>query len=197
MARSKKSRKEGALMKKLNLKRPEKAEKEQRKRKMTGNKAGTRQNVAKNNTEATVDSSNKDPRLGSKKAIDLGIKVKSEKPQAKKAAVAPIAPVRVVDDAPQSNDVATSEAVMQAYEQELHNLENNEQLMLISALVESGEDISPEQMDMLDKAQSRYQELMDLLGYEQPEQDDELADDDDDEALWDRLDDSDFSDYKE
>ncbi|MDN3652930.1 Der GTPase-activating protein YihI [Thalassotalea ponticola] len=192
MARSKKSRKEGALMKKLNLQRPEKVEKEPRKRKIAGNKAGSRQQVEKNTKKQQVSTGSKDARHGSKKAIPLGIdsnaSTNRDKPIEKKEI--PLAAVTVIEPVANVSDMTA------IYEQELQQLEENEQLMLISAKLDAGEQVSDQDIETLEAAQQRYQELCELLGIEDEEFDTEISESDDDDIL-DRLDDTDFSEFKE
>ncbi len=179
-------------MKKLNLQRPEKVEKEPRKRKIAGNKAGSRQQVEKNTKKQQVSTGSKDARHGSKKAIPLGIdsnaSTNRDKPIEKKEI--PLAAVTVIEPVANVSDMTA------IYEQELQQLEENEQLMLISAKLDAGEQVSDQDIETLEAAQQRYQELCELLGIEDEEFDTEISESDDDDIL-DRLDDTDFSEFKE
>ncbi len=175
-------------MKAILPKRTPKLEKEKRIRKKTGNKPGSRQDADMNqSTKHGSSSENKDPRLGSKKPIALGVTKSTpskshDKPASKEQ---PIAPIRVVDNS-------------EVLEQELLALENNEVLQLLAARDEAGEDLSPEEQSELQTSMARYQELLSLLGLEQEEdisteESSQISED----TLWDKLDDYDFSEYKE
>ncbi|TKB46824.1 Der GTPase-activating protein YihI [Thalassotalea mangrovi] len=187
MSRSKKSRKEGALMKAILPKRTPKVEKEKRIRKKTGNKSGSRQDASlQNDKKSKLSSSPQDPRLGSKKPIALGVSESThpKPPKAPKQQEAAIAPIRVVDNT-------------DSLEQELLAIENDENLQLLAERDEAGEILSETEQARLQSAMTRYQELVALLGLEQEEEifeeDTQISED----ALWDKLDDYDFSDYEQ
>lgn len=175
-------------MKAILPKRTPKVEKEKRIRKKTGNKPGSRQDVEFNQSNKSGQSSgNRDPRLGSKKPIALGVAQSTQaKPEVKPTEkLQPIAPVRVIDN-------------REDLEQELLALENNESLQALAASEEAGEELSEAQQSELQAGLARYQQLVSELGLEQ-EQDvvmDESSEVSED-VLWDKLDDYDFSDYKE
>ncbi|TLU65671.1 GTPase-activating protein [Thalassotalea litorea] len=189
MSRSKKSRKEGALMKAILPKRTPKEEKEKRIRKKSGNKPGSRQVTEAKQSNQANQSAQRDPRLGSKKPIALGVEQVTHSKPAPKPENRPesIAPVRVVDNSA-------------ALEQELLALENNEALQTLAARDEAGEALTEEQQSQLQAGLARYQELVSELGLEQ-EQDEDVQTQESsqvsEEALWDKLDDYDFSEYQE
>ncbi|WP_371375248.1 Der GTPase-activating protein YihI [Thalassotalea aquiviva] len=188
MARSKKSRKEGALMKKLNLKRPEKIEKEARKRKSTGNKAGSRQQVVQSKTDQNQSSQSKDPRIGSKKPIDLGVQTIVEKPKNQSSKVqtkqSSVAKVYVQDNT-------------EALEQELLAIENNMELHALSERSEAGEELTNDEKDYLESNLARYQQLLAQLNLEQDDDEDTDTDVDSEDDMWDKLDSYNFDDYKD
>ncbi|QDO99909.1 Der GTPase-activating protein YihI [Thalassotalea sp. PS06] len=188
MARSKKSRKEGALMKAILPKRTPKVEKEKRIRKKTGNKPGTRQALDANKSSKSQSSGgNRDPRLGSKKPIALGVEqVSHPKPEPKPSKQEPaIAAIRVVDN-------------HQELEQELLALENNETLQMLAARDEAGEALTEAEQQELQRGMHRYQELVAELGLEEQDEDsDQDSSQVSEDVLWDKLDDYDFSDYQD
>lgn len=190
MSRSKKSRKPGRIKPSSAPKNIPIEDKEPRARKKSGNKAGTRQEVAKPVKAVSENEVAKDPRLGSKKPIDLGIKTKpTKKATPKVTPKAKIAAVRVVE---------VAEVDREALLQELFEIEHNEELQDLAIKADMDESLTAEETDRLEKSFTRYTELMDILGIE--DGDDDSADDledDEEEALWDKLDDGDFSEFKE
>ncbi|OUS29513.1 hypothetical protein A9Q98_06225 [Thalassotalea sp. 42_200_T64] len=189
MSRSKKSRKPGRMKSASAPKKVVLEEKEPRARKTSGNKAGTRQQVAKDNAISSDNAAAKDPRIGSKKPIDLGIvltPVKKAKKQ-KQPAKTHVAPIQVIDD---SEDL----------EQELLTIEGNVELQQIAAKVDSGEEVSEQEAELLATSLERYQQLIDTLGLENDEASEvsEATEEiDPEDELWDKLDSSDLSDFKE
>ncbi|WP_371187377.1 GTPase-activating protein [Thalassotalea maritima] len=185
-------------MKKLNLKRPEKVEKEPRKRKVSGNKSGTRQQVASQKDASQQQTGNQDPRVGSKKPIDLGVSLKPKKPEQHKPKQAVVAPIRVAETTTET--IADEQALIDLYEQELDAIEANEEFIIIAAKLEAGEEVTLAEQQKLEQAQQRHQELLDLLGYEEDdfiEDEQPVEDDDDEDALLRKFDDSEFSEFKE
>ncbi|TRX54910.1 Der GTPase-activating protein YihI [Thalassomonas sp. M1454] len=183
MSRKKKSRKPGWI----NLPKADKTtveERTPRARKSTGNKAGTRQQVANKPRVVVENTQPKDPRIGSKKPIDLGIAtkpVKKEKKQPKDSRPL-VAPIKVADDT-------------ELFEQELLAIENNTELQLLAERQEDGEVLSAEEQAMLTASLERYQELISKLGLEDEEE--IVQESDDEDELWSHLDKDDFSDFKE
>ncbi len=185
MARKKKSRKIGRLDPSITStpKKSELEEKQPRNRKQTGNKAGTRQEVAKPKKNQSQANSNKDPRLGSKKPIDLGIATKPvNKPKKEHSKGPSVAPITVLDNTP-------------SLEEELIAIEGNMELQLLAGRADSGEELTEQEAEFLQSQLDRYQQLIKELGLEQLEEESPELDEEDD--LWSKLDDTDFSDYKD
>ncbi|KGJ88118.1 Der GTPase-activating protein YihI [Thalassotalea sp. ND16A] len=186
MSRSKKSRKPGRMKSESAPKKVVLEEKEPRARKTSGNKAGTRQQVAKDKAISSDNATAKDPRIGSKKPIDLGIvltpvkKVKKQEPPAK----ASVAPIKVIDDS-------------ENLEQELLAIESNVELQQVAAKVDSGEEVSEQEAELLATSLERYQQLIEKLGLENDEASEAAEETDPEDELWDKLDSSDLSDFKE
>ncbi|MGB0938186.1 MAG: Der GTPase-activating protein YihI [Colwellia sp.] len=190
MSRTKKSRKpisEPTKKPKLSKKELESVEKRVRKKK--GKQAGNRQKEAKPLEQVSENNSaNRDPRIGSKKPIDLGgVKVANTKPSKAKNVQhkAPIAPIRSIEPA-ETN-----------YAAELEAIEDNPQLQAIIAKQESGEDLSDQEVDFYNQQMTRYDELRDILGLDDEDDFDEeiegsLKSEDD---LWDTLDKPKFEDF--
>lgn len=188
MSRNKKSRKIGRLTSIKSEKKAVTVEREQRQRKQKGNKAGSRQQVEDSRLVLDSKHVNKDPRLGSKKLIDLGSyakspeKVKQEEPNIHKPLVAPI---KVAENTP-------------TLEEELISIESDLEIQRLAEKAESDEELTVEEAVLLESTLSRYQELIALLGLqvEEGHESNEFKIDSEDE-LWSRLDDADLSDYKE
>lgn len=186
MSRSKKSRKPGRLN-------PVKADKKavvepkpSRVRKTSGNKAGTRQTIANQKVEVVVDDKDRDPRIGSKTPIDLGVKTAPVKVARKKVKDTrpAVAPITVIDDS-------------ELWEQELLAIESNEQLQLIASRSDDGESVTEEEAELLATSLARYQQLIAKLGLEGDDEETEQVDEDlSEEDMLNKLDDSDFSDFK-
>lgn len=189
MSRTKKSRKPGgAPTAKPKLSKVELAKVEQRVRKKTGKKPGNRQQEGQlDNRAEQKTNQNKDPRVGSKKPIDLGGSVKiTQKPasnKAKKSSQDPIAAIRVVNKA----EVGLSLA------QELANIEADERLQVILAKQEDELELTEEEVNYFNNLMERHQEISAQL--DDPEEEETIqskvkSEDD----LWDKLDNSSFSD---
>lgn len=157
MSRTKKSRKPGgAPTAKAKLSKVELASVEKRVRKKTGKKPGNRQQEAQlDNSSAQQIDHNKDPRIGSKKLIDLGGPVKSTpnklaQPTAKviKPKQDPIAALRSVND-----DVEISLA------QELANIEADEHLQVILAKQEDDIALTQEEVDYFNRLMERHETI--------------------------------------
>lgn len=189
MSRSKKSRKQGRLNPVKADKKAIFEEKPSRIRKQSGNKAGTRQQVANPKLDDQQDAEIRDPRIGSKKPIDLGIVNTLVKTEFKKKPLSQpsVAAIQVFDDT-------------ELLEQELLAIESNEELQALSERQDAGEELSTQETEFLATNLTRYQELVSKLDLSHGEDDgpaDTDLDDDSDDALWDKLDGSDFSDFKE
>jgi len=194
MSRSKKSRKQGngpiGVVK--DDKKKIAVPVDRKPKKKNGKESGNRQKEAFDAGKgAQTPTERKDPRIGSKKLIDLGGPAKkTEQPfKAKnKAKVdnSPIAAIRVVE-------ADTS------LEQELYAIEDDSRLQSIIAQEEEDSVLSNEDVDYFNEKMERHQQLRDLLG---------LDDEDDDESpatsnnknseddLWDKFDNSDLSEFE-
>ena len=189
MSRTKKSRKPGgAPTAKAKLSKVELSNIEKRVRKKTGNKPGNRQQEAQlDNNSVQNGNLNKDPRIGSKKAIDLGGSTKpaQNKPVEPKAKIIkpkqdPIAALRSVAD--DNTDVELSLA------QELANIEEDEQLQVILTKQEDGIDLTHEEVDYFNSMMERHEEI----SAELDDEEDEIINTSisSEEDLWDKLDNS-------
>ncbi|WNC68529.1 Der GTPase-activating protein YihI [Thalassotalea nanhaiensis] len=193
MSRTKKSRKPGRAKTISEPRNKVIEEKEPRARKTSGNKAGTRQQVAFTKTTQTENVKDKDPRIGSKKPIDLGAPttpVKQAKPKAK-VVQQPIAPIK---------DVEVDTTEIELLEKELFAIEDNEELQILAARAEAGEELTENEAQTLSDSFDRYEELLEALGIETEDDDEEYEDEvseDSEDKLWDKLDDTDFSEFKE
>lgn len=189
MSRTKKSRKQGsAPTAKPKLSKAELANVEQRVRKKKGKKPGNRQQEAQvvSNTEQNANQ-NKDPRIGSKKPIDLGVATTSStaqsvKPKPNKVVRAtsdPIAAIRRVDK--DSVDVALTLA------QQLENIEADERLQIIIEKQEDELPLTEAEVNYFNDMMARHQHISAQL-----DDDEENATDTgtarSEDDLWDKLD---------
>lgn len=185
MTRKRKSRKPGAAYvgtTKASAK--EIASKEKRVRKANGKQAGNRQQEAKKSTtQETNNQQSKDPRLGSKKPIDLG-QVKVVPPVEKTTQIkdkkSSIAAIHVIDKS-------------DSYEEELYAIEDNQELQLIIEKQETGQELSDLEVDLFNEKMTRHEELRVLLGWddeEETEQDIVAGQNKSDDDLWDKFDNS-------
>jgi ribosome assembly protein YihI (activator of Der GTPase) len=188
MSRSKKSRKPGsAPTAKPKLSKAELANVEKRLRKKTGNKPGNRQQEAmlanKTDQQSPKD---KDPRIGSKKPIDLGgtvAQVDNKPVKITKAKQSPIAAIRVVNEEP-----------VHDFAQELADIEADERLQTILEKQDEELSLTEQEVDYFNEMMERHQQLTEKLAEdEQPEE--ELKSDgvQSAEDLWDKLDNSSLS----
>lgn len=197
MSRTKKSRKPGgAPTAKPKLSKQELEKVEKRIRKKTGKVAGNRQKEAKSQLADDNKVVNKDPRLGSKKAIVLGkVTTKAEKSaQAKttSAKVAAIANVRFVDN----SDTELSLKQTLTVAQQLEAIEEDEMLQSILAKQEANTDLTEQDVNYYNDMMDRHQALSAELGLDEDDEfseSDAVSDSEDD--LWDKLDRTDFSDF--
>ena len=186
MSRKKKSRKPGsAPTAKPKLSKAELANVEKRVRKKTGKQAGNRQQEAKmDNNGAVNQQANKDPRLGSKKPIELGkIAAKTEKAQKPVKAPIPLAAVRPV-----------SVSQEQSAQQALVAIEQDEKLQRIIAKQDDDIELNEAEVDYYNDMMERHQALTDELGIDEEEVE-QKSHSVDEESLWDKLDGHDFSDF--
>ena len=186
MSRSKKSRKPGsAPTAKPKLSKVELAAVEKRVRKKTGKKPGNRQQEAQpvKNLDQNTDQ-NKDPRIGSKKPIDLGGAAKPIKAKLSKTTKIkqdPIAAIRVV-----SNEVADVELTLT---QELANIEADERLQEILVKQEDELALTEQEVDYFNEMMERHQQISAQLDEDEEEQSSDITATSEDD-LWDKLDNS-------
>lgn len=187
MSRTKKSRKPGsAPTAKPKLSKIELASIEKRQRKKTGKKPGNRQQEAKlikKSDKAT--SENKDPRIGSKKPIQLGGSiepVKNKSIKVEKTIQSPIAAIRVVDA--EENNLA----------QELVNIETDERLQSILEKEEEGIILTEQEVDYFNEMMERHQQLTEELAENEEPEEPNSNTTDSAEDLWDKLDNSSIQD---
>lgn len=184
MSRTKKSRKPGsAPTAKPKLSKVELANVEKRVRKKTGKKPGNRQQEAMQvkNAEQQSPKSN-DPRIGSKKPIELGKTVVQsiKKPsKANKTEQAPIAAIRVVNDEPEYN-----------LAQELANIEADERLQVILEKQEDELALTEEEVNYYNEMMERHQALSEKLAEDEQPEESNAQGANSAEDLWDKLDNS-------
>lgn len=196
MTRHKKSRKPGVAprssIKEDKKKTVEIADKKPKKFK--GKAAGNRQQEAVNkHQKGQASTSQKDPRIGSKTPIVLTTNPSQEKAPALKAKAknSPIAAVKVIDN-------------NAALEQELYAIEDDEKLQDILNKQELDQPLSKDEVAYFNEKMDRHQELREQLGWSDDEDEPEASEqsgrtkntkDIDEDALWDKLDNSTFSDF--
>ena len=128
--------------------------------KRRGHKAGSRANPDADKNKSGSGNKNADPRIGSKKAVPLVIEtVYSDKPKAQKA------------EKPKKE--AKPAAVALPPEEELTLLENDARLDSLLDLLDEGKALSAEDQSYVDQTLDRIDVLMELLGIELGDEDDE------------------------
>lgn len=186
MSRTKKSRKPGsAPTAKPKLSKVELAKVEKRVRKKTGNKPGNRQQeafVVKGEDQSG--NQKKDPRIGSKKPIDLGgeskpIQLKSTKPR--KPNQDPIAAIRCVEPSNEDAELNLADA--------LEKIESDEKLQIILAKQEDEVALTEEEVDYFNTMMERHQQISEQLDDEDEEETRQHSVSSEDD-LWDKLDNS-------
>jgi len=187
MSRTKKSRKQGsAPTAKPKLSKAELANVEQRVRKKKGKKPGNRQQEAQPISNADQNANqHKDPRIGSKKPIDLGVPTKSAttqpvKPKQNKAEQ-PIAAIRRVDK--------DSVGVALTLAQQLESIEADERLQIIIEKQDNELALTEEEVNYFNDMMERHQQISAQLDddeEDEPETGTARSEDD----LWDKLDSS-------
>jgi len=193
MSRSKKSRKAGigsnGIVKDENKKEKEIAPHSKKPKNKSGKQAGNRQQEAFNSGKQQVQKTNTDPRIGSKKPIDLGVPAKETTQPFKakdKSKASPIAAIRVIEPE-------------QSLEDELYAIEDDNQLQAIISKQDEDIELSEVEVNYFNEKMERHQELRELLGLSD-EDDEELENTDKNKSnsendLWDKLDNNDLSDY--
>lgn len=137
----------------------QKARDRKNEKKHRGNASGSRANPVAPNHNKGNDNQAKDPRIGSKKPIPLGVEGQQSQPK----------PAKV-------KKVAAEKQPKLSPQEELSALENNERLDALLDRLENGEVLSAEEQAWLDQTLDRIDVLMEQLGIE-------LGDDEDgDEA---------------
>lgn len=162
-------------------------EKDKKPKKKTGKVAGNRQQEAlKANKQTNTQKAKRDPRIGSKKPIDLGIATKTtNKPQPKAK--------------PAANQKAAGIAAIKILDQEmpisvrLDEIEQDQQLLAIVAKQDNDEPLTEQEVDYYNQLMDEHEKLSAEL--EQQTDDTQESSEVDDDALWDKLDNNDFSDY--
>jgi ribosome assembly protein YihI (activator of Der GTPase) len=165
---------------------------ERKPKKKTGKQAGNRQKEAFDaGKESQTPAENKDPRIGSKKLIDLGTPIKAAIQPFKaknkgKADTSPITAIRVVE--PDTS-----------LEQELFAIEEDTRLQSILAQQDEDISLSNEDVDYFNEKMERHQQLRELLGLEDEDEDESSvttskAKSGDD--LWDKFDNSNLSEFE-
>ncbi len=194
MSRTKKSRKPGsAPTAKPKLSKVELANVEKRVRKKTGKKPGNRQQEAKqDNSLAQNTNQNKDPRIGSKKPIDLGVATKALKPTSSKNIKAKSDPIAAIR--PVNNEVEEAEVVQVSLTQELANIEADEQLQKILAKQEDELALTEQEVDYFNDMMERHQQLSEQLDQDDTEEENKQTASSEDD-LWDKLDNSSSFDF--
>lgn len=194
MSRAKKSRKQGtgSLGAVKDDKKKALVPVDRKTKKKTGKESGNRQKEAfdagkKEQTQAE----NRDPRIGSKKPIDLGVPVKAAAQPFKaknktKAVNSPIAAIRVVEE-----DTSL--------EQELYAIEEDSRLQDILAKQEEDIALSEADVDFFNEKMERHQQLREILGLDDDEEEEETtktASKSSEDDLWDKFDNSDLSEFE-
>lgn len=165
MTRKKKSRKIGQIGVRKQDARPEKQSPNIRKKKAPkGQKSGTRNSLLEENSVLSTGSAGtakKDPKLGSKKKIELVKSVVTDKPKKAKPQIDKTPEVKLTKVAQQQVSP----------EQEFEALENDEMLIDLAERVEAGEILTGKDAKYFNKNMARYDELYELLGIEDEEDD--------------------------
>lgn len=165
MTRKKKSRKSGQIgVRKLDIRPETKSPSTRKKKAPKGQKSGSRNSLLEENSALLTDSEGsikKDPKLGSKKKIELVKSKIVEEPKEAKPQINKTPDVKLTKVAPPQISP----------EQEFEALENNETLIDLAERVEAGEVLTGKEAKFFNKNMARYDELYELL---------EIEDEDDD-----------------
>jgi len=164
MTRKKKSRKIGQIGVRKQDDRPEKKSPSIRKKKSPkGQKSGTRNSLMEEKlvTHSASGGVKKDPKLGSKKKIELKRTVTEQ-------VTKPVAPANIKQPEVKLTKVVQNQI---SPEEELANLENDEMLIDLAERVEAGELLTGKEAKYFNKNMARYDELCEQLGIEEEEQD--------------------------
>jgi len=196
MSRSKKSRKPGVgsigIVKDDKKKDKEIAPHSKKPKNKRGKQPGNRQQEAFASGEnQQAQKTNKDPRIGSKKPIVLGSPTQKSPQQFKaktkvKTKTSPIAAIRVIE--PELS-----------LEDELYAIEDDAQLQVILSKQDDDATLTEIEINYFNEKMARHQTLRELLGLndedDEDNNDDNEAKSNSEDDLWDKLDNSDLSDY--
>jgi len=161
--------------------------KDKKPKKQKGKRPGARQLEAQPiQHKQSQSTAKKDPRVGSKKPIELGaIATKVEK---RKAAPrkdrSPIAAIKVVEGE-------------QSLMDELKSIENNPELQLILEKQDMGELLDEQEINLFNTLMDRHEELTEKLGITEESTNTDATESATDDDLWDKFDTSDFSAFDE
>lgn len=161
-------------------------------KKKTGNQPGNRQQEGLASNYQNKDTSGpKDPRIGSKTLIDLTPKSAPKANKPRKEKPSPIAAIRMIE--PIVEPVVTLPT--SELEDELYAIEEDAQLQQILALQEDDIELNEEQINYFNQKMERHQELRELLGWSDDEDDEDEAESDNksEDDLWNTLDNNDLS----
>lgn len=195
MSRKKKSRKPGIAPISANTEDRKKAKEpsEKRVKKKHGKAPGNRQKEAAPKKDQQAQSTQvKDPRLGSKKPILLtkAQPINAKPVEQKKPKPSPIAAIRKVDS---SN----------ADKEELLAIESDPQILAILEKQEEDIALTESEIDYFNEKMDRHHILREKLGISDDDEEDEHTENKqskrsatDEDALWDKLDNTDFSDFE-
>lgn len=179
MTRIKKSRKPGVIgSAKSDKGAPEKNLSNRKSQTRKGKKSGSRHSDSQNVSQPSNNSTQKDPRIGSKKPVPLTApEAIVEKKIKKQPPVEPKVSIKKSTPEPENLDV---------YWQELDQIENDERLQTILDQLDADEAVDANELAYFNKLQSRHAWLTDKLGIV----DEDILDDEDkiidaDEALLD------------
>ncbi|WP_440877563.1 Der GTPase-activating protein YihI [Thalassotalea sp. PLHSN55] len=191
MSRTKKSRKPSESFPTLSKVEKQKlAElKETRIRKKKGKKPGNRQQEAvKKKTSGGQQTTAKDPRIGSKKPIDLGIAVKTAPAKKVKKKPEPIAAIRTIEVAEPDNSL----------EEQLYAIEQDPRLLAILDKQEDDVELTEAEVSLYNELMERHQDIRAQLGLDDDEDEVDASDsqDNSEDDLWDKLDSSDLSKFE-
>lgn len=188
MTRQKKSRKTGPLGSKSqpkNMREHKDPDASKKPAKNKGKPPGNRHSIEPAKQQAGDHSSTqKDPRVGSKRKIEL--KVPESKPAKTAPAVTEKVTAQVVPGADLAGRQSVSPAVAQA-EDEFAKLENDPRLQELLAQLDAGDELSKEDNTWVEQQLTRYQQLADELGIDSDELEGDDEDDDDLEP-WQKFD---------
>jgi uncharacterized protein len=168
MTRQKKSRKIGQIGTRKQEKRPSDTTQARRKKAPKGQPSGNRNSLLEDQN-TTIENGvkvKKDPRSGSKKKISL---VPTNEPQVEKPK-----PIKQSDLKPTAKLTKGSEQTIEP-QVELANIESDEKLIALAERVEAGEILSGKEAKYFNKQMDRLEELLDILGIDDQEDEDEAS----------------------